>query len=134
MGVRQAELAMEELEASTSSLNCGKVEFYCNRIKAYASRKNELHPNQPVLFDVSAGTVTLPPHLEQRIESWMRSHPEYSPFMRKFARFYLIELQGCEGSEPIYKPLAEAVLEGVDFYIENGIFFLQDAGGVWAGD
>ncbi|TWT37200.1 hypothetical protein KOR34_21470 [Posidoniimonas corsicana] len=130
MGVHEAEAAMAALEASRCPFDYAKAHQYASSVYSYLIQKERQFPGSPSLPDISAGTTTLSPTLEARVETWMQSHPEYSPFMRTFARHYLISiLAGSKGSD-LYGHLAECVLEGGDFYIENGMFYLRDAAAV----
>jgi hypothetical protein len=60
----------------------------------------------------------------------MTNHPEYSPFMRTFARYYLISLLDDDCDPTLYKHLADCVIEGGDFYLESGMMHLRDAAAI----
>lgn len=127
MGMHEAEVAMAELESSQCQFDYGKVDYYRTKVEDFVKRKNAAFPGQPVLLDVSFGRTKLPTSLSDRLEKWMSDHPRYSPFMRTFARNYLISLldDDCDGT--IYGCLAEFVIEGGDFYLETGMLYLGDA-------
>lgn len=127
MGVREAEAAMSALESTKCSFDYDKTEYYQSRVQQYVEQKNRLFPEQPVLLDVSQGKTDLPVELSDRIEKWMADHPDYSPFMRTFARNYLISLLEDEYDATMYVHLAECVLEGGDFYLESGMLYVRDA-------
>jgi hypothetical protein len=130
MGIEEAEAAMLELESTQCSFDYEKADYYRSKVRCYVERKHALFPGKPDLFDVSSGRTKLPTSLEVRVEKWMAAHPEYSPFMKYFAKYYLISLldDDCDGT--LYVPLAECVVEGADFYLETCMFYLRDAGGV----
>lgn len=126
MGLREAELAMAALESSAAKFDSGKYDFYRTKIREYVSLKKEMYGEQPVLFDVTKGKSELPEHLSERIENWMTKNPSYTPYMRSFAKYYLLSLLGDGPSATLYEPLAESVLEGCSFYIETGFFYLEE--------
>jgi hypothetical protein len=130
MGIREAEAAMAALESTKCSFDYDKAQYYQSRVQKYVEQKNEFFPQQPVLLDVSQGKTDLPVGLSDRIEKWMADHPDYSPFMRTFARHYLICLLDDECDAKMYGHLAECVVEGGDFYLETGMLFLRDAAAV----
>jgi hypothetical protein len=132
MGIREADAAMSSLESSTNSFDYAKLQLYIASVRAYLKEKRELFPNRAVLHDLSEGTVELPPEFAERIEKWMQQHPEYSPYMRRFARNYVISLliEPCDAK--LYEHLADCVREGGDFYIENAFIYLRDAGAISA--
>lgn len=126
MGIREAEAGMSALEAATCSFDYDKTEYYKSKVEQYVEQKNVLFPEQPALFDISQGRTELPASLSERIDKWMSDHPEYSPFMRTFARNYMLSLlDDCDAH--LYGYLAECVVEGGDFYVETGMFYLRDA-------
>jgi hypothetical protein len=130
MGIHQAEVAMSALESAQCQFDYEKVDYYRTKVRDFVERKNSEFPGQPVLFDISAGRTSLPTGLSDRIEKWMSAHPEFSPFMRTFARNYLISLldRDCDGT--LYACLADCVIEGGDFYLECGMLYLRDAASI----
>ena len=130
MGIREAEAAMAALESTQCPFDYAKIDYYRSKARDYVERKHALFPGQPALFDVSFARTTLPTSLNDRIEKWMSDNPRYSPYMRAFARNYLISLldDGCDQTP--YSHLAECVLAGGDFYLESGMLYFQDAGAV----
>lgn len=130
MGIREADAALSALESTESPFDYEKVDYYRSKVQDFVLRKNVAFPEQPVFFDMSAGRSQLPTRLSDRIEKWMSDHPEYSPFMRSFARSYLISLLDDECDGTIYTPLAECVIKGGDFYLESGMLYLRDAAAV----
>jgi hypothetical protein len=136
MGIREAETAMSSLESSTNSFDYAKAELYFASVRAYVKEKHELFPNTPVLYDLSEGSVKLPPEFAERIEKWMLQHPEYSPYMRTFARNYIISFLIEPRGAKLYEHLADCVREGGDFYIECSFIYLREAGAVsaWEGE
>jgi hypothetical protein len=130
MGIREAETAMSSLESSTNSFDYAKADLYFASVRAYLKEKRELFPNRNVLYDLSEGSVKLPPEFTERIEKWMQQHPEYSPFMRTFARNYIISLLIEPCGAKLYEHLADCVREGGHFYLESGLLYLEEAGAV----
>ncbi len=126
MGVQEAELAMAALESSTAKFDSGMYGFYRTKIREYISFKKEMYGEQPILLDVTGGRIELPEHLSERIECWMTNHPNYSPYMKRFAECYLLSLLSDGPGARLYLPLAESVLEGCSFYLETGFFYLED--------
>ena len=131
MGLLEARAAMLALE-SAKSFDYDKAELYQSKLQQYVDEKHSSYPGSPVLFDVTEGRVSLPDDLAGRIEEWMRSHPEYSPFMRTFAAHYLASLLDDNCRVSIYRHIADCVKEGGDFYVETGMFYLRDAAAVSA--
>jgi len=131
MGLAEAEAAMLALE-SAKGFDYKKVPHYESKLRQYAAEKTSLFPDRPALFDVTEGRVTIPEELNIRIEEWMRSHLEYSPFMRTFATHYLACLLDDIGNSLMYRHIADCVEEGGDFYVESGMFYLRDAAAVSA--
>ena len=129
MGLAEAEAAMLALE-SAKSFDYDKAQFYQSKLQQYVDENNSLYPDYPVLFDVTEGRVSLPEDLTVRVEEWMLSHPEYSPFMRTFAGHYLASLLDDNCHVSIYRHIADCVKEGGDFYVETGMFYLRDAAAV----
>jgi hypothetical protein len=132
MGIREAEAAMSSLELSTNSFDYAKANLYFANVRAYFKEKHDLFPNKPVLYELSEGSVKLPPEFAERIEKWMQQHPEYSPYMRTFARNYIISLLIEPCGAKLYEHLADFVREGGDFYIECSFIYLREAGAVSA--
>jgi len=118
---------MSALELSQCPFDYEKVDYYRSRVQDFVERKNAIFPEQPVLFEMSSGRTKLPTSLSDRLEKWMSDHPAYSPFMRTFARNYLISLLDDDCDKTLYGPLAECVIEGGDFYLESGMLYLRDA-------
>ncbi|MEM6799347.1 MAG: DUF1841 family protein [Planctomycetota bacterium] len=131
MGLREAELAMSALKASQSFFDYAKTQDYVACVQAYVEAKIERCPGSHALVDPSGGTIKLPPQLNERVDRWMQDHPEYSPFMRTFARHYLIDFLADTGEVNPYEHLAQCVKQGCNFYVENGAFYLQDAAAVF---
>jgi hypothetical protein len=130
VGIREAEAAMSSLESTHCPFDYGKVDYYRSKVQDFIERKNAIFPEQPVLFDMSSGSTELPTALNDRLDKWMKDHPGHSPFMRTFARNYLISLldDDCDGT--LYGHLADCVLAGGDFYLESGMFYLRDAAAI----
>jgi hypothetical protein len=130
VGIREAEVGMSLLEGK-SNFSYDKVYFYQSKIQEFVSRRNATYENPyHALVDLTNGSVELPKEFPDRIERWMTAFPELSPFVRKFARYYILSL--LDGKSDLYAPLMECVVAGGDFYIENGIFFVRDAARVSA--
>jgi hypothetical protein len=127
MGLHEAEAGMLTLEGAECPFDYGKSDYYRTRVQEYLKYKNASFPGQPVLLDPSQGKAELPTQLGDRVEKWMARHPEYSPYMRTFARNYLISLLDDDGDTTLYRPLAECVITGADFYLESGMMYLRDA-------
>ncbi|QDU58732.1 hypothetical protein Pan181_49720 [Aeoliella mucimassa] len=119
-----------KIESIEQTFEYEKVDLYRDCIRKYVDAKRELFPESPALVDVSGGKVELPGVFEKRIEDWMERHPEYSPYMRGFARNYLISLLDDSFAETMYEHLAELAFAGGDFYVETGFFYIRDAGAV----
>jgi hypothetical protein len=134
VGIREAEMAMTSLEMTQCRFDYSKIDFYRSKARDFLERKHSMFPGQTVLLDVTAGRVELPTALSERIDKWMLEHPDFSLFMRTFARNYLISLLGEYSHQTPYRPLAECVVEGADFYLETGMMYFRDAGAVktWA--
>jgi hypothetical protein len=130
MRIREAEAVMSVLESTQCPFDNAKVDYYRSKAQDFVERKHAFYPGHPVLLDVSFGRTKLPTRLSDRIEKWMTDHPRYSPFIRTFARNYLISLldDACDGT--LDAPLAECVLAGGDFYLETGMLYLRDAAAV----
>ncbi|QDV47421.1 hypothetical protein Enr13x_73300 [Stieleria neptunia] len=131
MALLEADAAMSALE-SAKPFDYDKANLYQSKLRQYVDEKNSLFPDRPVLFDVTDGSVTLPDKLADRIEAWMVEHPEYSPFVRTFAKYYLASVLADSRHSSMYRHIAECVIEGGDFYIETGMFYLRDAAAVSA--
>lgn len=127
MGLLHAEAAMTKLDSIVQGFEYKKVGLYRDYIQKYVDKKRKLFPESPALVDVSRGKVELPEALEKRIEYWMGRHPKYSPYMRSFARKYLISLLDDSFAETMYEHLADFVIAGGDFYVEEGFFYIRDA-------
>lgn len=121
---------MAALESTHCPFDYEKVDYYRSKVQQFVERKHALFPDQPALLDVSFGRTKLPTSLSDRLEQWMSDRPRYSPYMRTFARNYLIGLldDDCDGT--LYGYLAECVIAGGDFYLETGWLYLGDAGAV----
>jgi hypothetical protein len=129
MGIREAESAMTALESIECEFNYDKADYYKSKVLAFIQRKNELFPNQPALFDITQGGTELPASLNARVNKWMEMHPHYSPYMRVFAKNYLLSL--LHDCHPwLYRLLAECVIQGGDFYLEEGWVYVRDAAAV----
>lgn len=126
MGLLDAQAAMSAIE-SAKEFDYGKVNLYRSKLQQYVDEKNSLYPDRPLLFDVTNGSVQLPDELNARIEEWMGQRPEYSPFMRTFAKHYLASLMDDNIHSSVYRHIADCVIEGGDFYVETGMFYLRDA-------
>jgi hypothetical protein len=130
MGLKEASAAMLALE-SAKPFDYGKAGNYQVKLQQYVAEKNSLFPGRPLLFDVTEGSVSLPVELQQRIDGWMTNHPQYSPFMRTFAKYYLIGLLSDESSySSMCRHVVDCIVDGGDFYIETGFFYLRDAAAV----
>lgn len=127
MGLIEAEAGMLKLESATAAFDYEKADYYRSKAAIFFERKVTLYPHQPELFDPTKGRTSLPSNLEQRIEKWMPEHPEYSNFMRTFARNYLLSLLDEECDDELYGLLADCVMEGADFYLESGMLYFRDA-------
>ncbi len=129
MGLFEAEAAMLALE-SAKPFDYTKAGSYQAKLKQYVDEKNSLFPGRPVLFDVTDGKVSLPDKLCDRINEWMVVHPEYSPFVRTFAKYYLASLLWDSSYSSMYRHIADCIIDGGDFYLETGVFYLRDAAAV----
>ncbi|MBL8869796.1 MAG: hypothetical protein JNK90_08370 [Planctomycetaceae bacterium] len=126
MGIAQAEAAMRALESATRKYDPGSEAFYRKCVQTFVERRNRLYPGRFVMHDTSEGRLQLPDDLMQRVESWMASHPHFSPYMRRFAVNYLLSLLDEGPGADVYSPLADCVLAGGDFYLEQGFFCFPD--------
>jgi hypothetical protein len=100
-------------------------------LQQYVAEKNSLFPGRPLLFDVTEGSVSLPIELQERIDEWMSNHPQYSPFMRTFAKYYLVSLLSDSSSySSMCRHVADCIIDGGDFYVESGVLYLRDAAAV----
>ncbi|MEQ8211595.1 MAG: hypothetical protein RH917_17345 [Lacipirellulaceae bacterium] len=126
MGIHEAEAAMLKLESAKCSFDYGRTAYYREKVRDFVESKNASFPGTPVFYDLSQGRTELPKHLGDRIEQWMANHPNYSPYMRTFARNYLISLLDDECDATVYGHLTECACEGGDFYLETGVIYLRD--------
>ncbi|MGC4003381.1 MAG: hypothetical protein QM811_09700 [Pirellulales bacterium] len=121
---------MAVLERMRCQFDYEKVEIYRSKIQEFLRCKESQFPGKYVFFDITQGKATLPVGLDERIEIWMSNHPDYSPFMRTFARNYLISLLEDYGNKNPYELLAQCVIQGGDFYLESGFIYLRDAAAI----
>jgi hypothetical protein len=133
MGMAEAERGMSLLE-QRKQFDYAHTDYYVSQLRAYIHNRNSAFgPNAPLLIDVTHGTTELPSSLIERVEAWMMNSRKMapkmmlSPYMRTFAKYYLLSLLVDTEYEEFYAPIANMVAEGGHFYIENGIFFVLDA-------
>ncbi|MDB5343989.1 MAG: hypothetical protein JWP89_2366 [Schlesneria sp.] len=133
MAIEDARREMTALESITSDFDERKAGEYASLVRVYVERAKEFLnrsgvPQYGSLVDVLNGGINaLPDELAVRLDKWMNRQPEYSPFIRKTVKYYLLSVLNDNVDSDVYSPLIDVIRLGGDFYIENGTFFIRDA-------
>ena len=126
MGLTAARNAMTRLENSANAFDYDNAARYASYVRQFTQRRSAATSSSSILPNLSH-VNELPVDLNVRVEAWMQSHPDYSPFMRRFAVNYLLAFLDDKCDATVYEPLVDLVRAGGDFFVENDIFFLRDA-------